>query len=233
MSFELFMTLRTVATFILIIGALFSLIVFAYFEFIIHYEDKKRKEILNRRNFKRSFLSALLIIILGLGSSFLFYAFTPITDSDMYRDVFKFPPARVEGGELSKSNFIVIATNGFIQSREIQFKESKYDIRITSLGNEVLGETAHIKVYLGDDLLMDYFTTTAWEEKNIEYFSPRKEIKQLKIEFVNDFVDHARDLDRNAFIRSIIVTKEHDIPQKKEILLLLVLIKIAYLGIPH
>jgi hypothetical protein len=233
MSFGLFMTLRTVSTYILIIGALFFLIVFAYFEFIAHYEGKKRRQILYRKPFKRSFLSGLIIITLGLCSSFLFYAFTPLADSSKYKDVFRFPPEKIEGGELSRGNFLVKSTNGFIQSEEIQFKESKYDIKIEALGNEVLGESAHLKVFLGDELVMDFFTTPDWEERSIEYFSQKKETKRIRIQYVNDFVDHARRLDRNAFIRSIIITKEHDIPQKREILLLLALSKIAYLGIPH
>lgn len=112
----------------------------------------------------------------------------------------------------SDDGFLLFPWGGTLSSRKIGFKKSRYEIRITSKGTEVQGENAHFKVYIGEDLIGEYFAATDYKETVLSYESINEtHMGQLSVEFSNDFVDPVTKSDRNAWIKSIIIRQVPDI----------------------
>ncbi len=102
---------------------------------------------------------------------------------------------------------VFMAWGGRLTTKNIWLEKSKYEISISSKGNSVLGETARFKVYLGDELIGEYFTSTEYQEKKIQFTSQRRAHERLILEYTNDYFDQDKQLDRNAWIESIAVSK--------------------------
>lgn len=96
---------------------------------------------------------------------------------------------------------------GGMLKKDIRFRKSNYEVRIISKGNEVQGQNAHFKVYIGKNLVGDYFAKTDYKETVLSFESTAETRRQFTIEYANDFSDSKKKLDRNAWIKAITITQ--------------------------
>lgn len=198
---------KVFSNFIWILGASMILAVFSYHEFLAHLKKAKRTEVFKRNSFKKPFILGLVLIALGISASSLLHIFSVPPEAIILKDTVKFSPSSLEGDKTINGDIIFMASSGAITSKIIQFEKSKYEIQITSKGSRALGETARLRVFVGINLIADYFTSTEYEEKVIEFKSKKKQLKRLIIEFCNDYYDPENNLDRNVWIKSVGIIK--------------------------
>ncbi len=104
-----------------------------------------------------------------------------------------------------KDGSIALLWGGKLKSGKIRLKKSKYEISIVSKGTEVHGKNARIKVYIGNDLIGDYYTTDTYQKKVLKFTSRSEKAQQLVVEFANDYSKPEKNLNRNAWIKSIAI----------------------------
>jgi len=199
------------SNFIWILGVAIILADFSYHEFLAHLKKIKRTEVFRRKSFKKPFFLGLILITVGICSSFILHIFPSKPEAIILKDMVKFPPSSFEGRKKIKGDTIFMLSNGIIKSKRIHIEKSKYEIRIISRGSEALGETSRLKVYVGINLIADYYTSTKYKERIIEYDSKAKKIARLILEFVNDYYSPKRKLDRNVWIKSISIAQVDNI----------------------
>lgn len=197
--------------FVWIIGVAIILAVFSHSEFLAHTQKVKRKQVYKRNFFKKPLILGLILIVVGISASFLLQISSAKPKLIFFKDMVKIAPPSLEGRKIIEGDSIVMPWNTAARSKRIQFEKAKYEIRITSKGSKALEETARLKVFIGVYLVADYFTSTEYKEKIIEFQSKKNQNKRLWIEFVNDYNDPVTNQDRNAWIKSIVIIKMDDI----------------------
>ncbi len=109
--------------------------------------------------------------------------------------------------QIGADGTVWIPWNTSLRSKKIKFEKSEYDISLIAKGTEALGENARLKVYVGSNLIGDYFTTSEYKEKIFSFKSDGEQVEPLVVEFVNDYYDPEKNLDRNVWIKSITINK--------------------------
>lgn len=198
---------QVLSNFAWILGVAIILATFNYNELLVHLQKAKITELVKRNSFKKPFFMGLILITVGVGTSSLFHIFSEPQETIILKDRVKFPPSSLEGRKIIKDDLIKMPWGGVIKSKTLQFEKSKYKIQIISKGSEALGETAQLKVYIGFNLIADFFTSVEYKEKTIEFTSEKEQLKRLIIEFANDYYDPEKNLDRNVWIRSVEILK--------------------------
>jgi 4-amino-4-deoxy-L-arabinose transferase-like glycosyltransferase len=124
------------------------------------------------------------------------------------KDIIKISLSQLEGKKkLLEDGSLWLPWNSKLKSKKIQLEKAKYKISIIAKGTEANGENARLKIYIGDQLIDDYFTEKEYKERVILFMSKKEEETNLIVEFVNDYCDREKGLDRNAWIKSITITK--------------------------
>jgi len=124
------------------------------------------------------------------------------------KSIIKIRPSNLEGKKIDLGDgSIFLPWGGKLNTKKIRFEKSKYKISIFSKGNDILGETAKFKVYIGNKLIGEYFTSTEYKEEIIQFTNQSEEVEQLIIEYANDYTNEESKLDRNAWIGLIIITE--------------------------
>jgi len=123
------------------------------------------------------------------------------------KSIIKIRASNLEGKKIDLGDGSILMPWGGPVKSKIKLEKSKYEISIVSKGNDILGETAQFKVYIGNKLIGEYFTSTEYKEKIIQFTNQNVDVEQLIIEFANDYYNEESKLDRNAWIRSITVTR--------------------------
>lgn len=203
---------QVISNFLWILGASIILAAFSYHEFLAYIQKNGRAEVYKRKSFKKPFRIGLVLIAIGIFASSLFYIFSPQPEAIIVKDTVNFPPSSFAGRRVIEGERIVMPWGGIIKSKIIKFEKSKYTIQITSKGSNVLGETSQLKVYIGTNLVADYFTSTEFKEKAIEFNIKKNMIQRLIIEFPNFYEDPEKNLQRKVWIRSITIAKMYNIP---------------------
>jgi uncharacterized membrane protein len=114
----------------------------------------------------------------------------------------KFPNSIASFGN---EHFVAI-WGGAVTSLPIPIKAGHYDMEIMSRGTPSQNIFPHLKVYINDKLIGDFFTTEDFEKKDLDFEIKNQTNALIKIEMDNDFVDASGD--RNAFISKIIISKK-------------------------
>ncbi len=198
---------QVLSNFVWILGVAIILATFNYNELFVHLQKAKITELVKRSSFKKPVIVGLILIIVGVGTSSLLHIFSKPKETVILKDRVKFPPSSFEGRKIIEDDLIKMPWGGVIKSKTLQFEKSKYKILIISKGSEALGETAQLKVYIGFNLIADFFTSVEYKEKTIEFTSEKEQLKRLIIEFANDYYDPKKNLDRNVWIRSVEILK--------------------------
>lgn len=198
---------EVLSNFVWILGMAIILAGFSYNELLVYLQKAKITELVKRTSFKKPLFLGLILITVGVGTSSLLHIFSEPQETIILKDRVKFPPSSLEGRKIIEDDLIKMPWGGVIKSKTLQFEKSKYKIQIISKGSEALGETAQLKVYIGFNLIADFFTSVEYEEKTIEFTSEKKQLKKLIIEFANDYCDPEKNLDRNVWIRSVEILK--------------------------
>ena len=148
-----------------------------------------------------------LLIVAGICASFILHISPAKKEAIISKDMDKLSLSSFEGPRRIEGNLIFMPGGGVIESKKIHFEKSKYEIRIISKGSKALGETARLKVFVGLNLVADYFTAVEFNEKIIEFKCKKEQLKRLKIWFDNDYYDPEKKLDRNVWIKSVTLIK--------------------------
>ena len=196
-----------------ILGAAITLASFSYYEFVARLKRTNKIKIFKNISFKKLLLLGLILIIFGASTSILFQAILKEPEAIIIENSIKFPLLNFEGSKviIIRSHEILMYGNGIIKSKKIYFENSKYEARIIAKGSEALGETAKLVVFIGTKVIADYFTSTEYKEKIIEFTIEKKQLKRLIIGFTNDYYDQEKKQDRNIWIKSIIINKKDNI----------------------
>ena len=196
-----------------IVGAAITLASFSYYEFVAQLKQTNKIKIFKNTLFKKLSLSGLILIIFGASASILFQAISKEPEAIIIENSKKIHLLNFEGSEviIIRSDEILMYGNGIIRSKKIHFEDSKYEVRIIAKGSEALGETAKLVVCIGTKIIADYFTSTEYKEKIIEFTIEKNQLKPLMIGFINDYYDQEKNQDRNVWIKSIIINKKDDI----------------------
>ena len=195
------------SSFAWILGASIILVTLSYYEFLAHILKTKKSKLFQKTSLKKPLYLALGLIAAGICTSFILHISPAKEEAMISKDIGKLPLASFEGPKTIEGNLIFMPISGVIKSKKIYFEKSKYEIRIISKGSRALGETARLKVFVGLNLVADYFTAVEFNEKIIEFKSKKEHVKRLKIWFDNDYYDPEKNLDRNVWIRSVEILK--------------------------
>jgi len=201
---------QVLSNFVWILGVAIILATFSYNELFVHLQKAKITELVKRNSFKKPFIVGLILITMGVGTSSLLHIFAEPQETIILKARFRFPPSSLEGRKIIEDDLIKMPWGGVIKSKTLQFEKSRYKIQIISKGSKALGETARLKVYIGFNLIADFFTSIEYEEKTIIFTSEKEQLKRLIIEFANDYYDREKNLDRNVWIRSVEILKIDD-----------------------
>jgi mannosyltransferase len=116
-------------------------------------------------------------------------------------------PDKFPGNITSMDNERYIGVwGGAVSSLPIPLKAGQYTIDITSRGYASQNIFPHLNVYLGNQLIGNFFVTQDLQEKQFDLEIKKDSDVILKIEMDNDFADASGD--RNAFISRIIISKK-------------------------
>lgn len=195
------------SNFVWILGVAIILAAFSYNELLVYLQKAKITELVKKPSFKKPLFLGLILFTVGVGTSSLLHIFSEPQETIILKDRVKFPPSSLEGRKIIEDDLIKMPWGGVIKSKTLQFEKSKYEIRIISKGSIALGETARLKVFVGLNLVADYFTSLEFNEKIIEFTSKKEQVKRLKIWFDNDYYDHEKKEDRNVWIKSVTLEK--------------------------
>jgi uncharacterized membrane protein len=95
---------------------------------------------------------------------------------------------------------------GAITSLPIPFKAGRYTMDITSKGYPSQNIFPHLKIYVNDKLIGDFFVSGDLQEKDLDFEIKNQTNTLVRIEMDNDFADASGD--RNAFISKIMISKK-------------------------
>jgi mannosyltransferase len=125
-----------------------------------------------------------------------------MAEKDMVIGLDKFPNNITT---LDKERFAAV-WGGAITSLPIAIKAGRYNMDIMSKGFPSQNIFPHLKVYVNDQLIGDFFTTAEIEENDFDFEIKNNTDALIKIELDNDFADASGD--RNAFVSRIIISKK-------------------------
>jgi hypothetical protein len=111
-----------------------------------------------------------------------------------------------EGAVLNDQKAIAIWT-GVIHTNPIQLEKGTYRLIISAMGTSCKGEFPHLNVYSSDKKIGNFYSKEQFANKEFT-FENMNESTILKIEMDNDLMQEGAG-DRNAFIQSIILEKNH------------------------
>jgi len=106
---------------------------------------------------------------------------------------------------LDNQRYIVVWGSA-VTSVPIPIKAGHYNMEIVSKGSSSRNIFPHLKLYVNDQLIGEYFVTGNLGKKDFDFEMKDQTNALIKIEMDNDFADATGD--RNAFIRRIIISKK-------------------------
>lgn len=200
--------LKVISNFLWILGAAFVLARLSLAIFL-----KKRKIFISTPALslplKKILISGLILILAGGAFSLVMTFIRPAEKTLPVEGTLNIDPAGMMGKKEVKKNHIIMSENGHLRTKKIQFEKSAYLVRIVTRGAPVKGVTARLKIYIGLYLIADFYVPTRFEEKTFIFESRKSENRRLRVEFVNDYFDPAKNLNRNASIKSLSIKKKN------------------------
>jgi hypothetical protein len=101
---------------------------------------------------------------------------------------------------------LVAVWGGAITSLPIPIKAGHYNMEISARGYPARNIFPHLKVYVNDNQIGDFFVSESLQQKNLDFEIKSQTNVIIKIEMDNDLSDATGD--RNAFIKKIIIWKK-------------------------
>ena len=108
-------------------------------------------------------------------------------------------------GILGKERLIAIF-GGPITSLPVPMQSGHYNINILAMGFPSQNIFPHLKVYVNDNLVGEFFVRMELTKKDFDFEIKNPTNARIKIEMDNDFSDASGD--RNAFISKIVISKK-------------------------
>jgi uncharacterized membrane protein len=100
---------------------------------------------------------------------------------------------------------VVPIWGGTIASQSILVKPNSYNVRISHVGTKASGVYPHIKVFINDKKIGEFYTSEYWTENSFRFEVQNEQFIVIKLDFDNDLSVGGKD--RNAFIKSVFVEK--------------------------
>ncbi|MBN1274123.1 MAG: hypothetical protein JXB26_17810 [Candidatus Aminicenantes bacterium] len=206
--------LKIVSNFLWIFGAALILAIISYHVFLHRW--KKKCSSFFRIPLKKTLILGSILILTGGCLSLVLTMAIPAEAPLVADNTLEIEPAKMMGKKDIKKDYIIMSENGHLSTQKIHFEKGTYLVHIVTWGAAVQGETARLKIYIGLYLIADFFVPTQFEEQTFLFKSLKKENRRLRIEFLNDYFNPEKKLNRNASIQTISIKRQGTLPITSE-----------------
>jgi len=173
-----------------------------FFELDQFYQKIKKEELSTQYTEYIKHLKTAMVLI---GGVLVIVAVIVIYISTVNWIHYSFDLEKLQGSFQKHPGKIRIVTDTRVTTERIAIRKSKYLIVIKAMSEKVADENARLKIYLGENLIADYYTTEKYENKIIPVDIERNRKLDLGIEFCNDYYELGV-ADRNVWIKGITIT---------------------------